>query len=100
MTPAELELWRHLKSENLCGLKFRRQFGVGPYIVDFYCPSLRLAIELDGDSHLGREAEEYDRVRQTYIEAHGIHFLRFSNAEVYENLEGVLRVIGEWAGGG
>ena len=93
MTPAELELWKHLKSRNLCGLMFRRQFGIGPYIVDFYCPELRLAIELDGNSHFGKEAEAYDRVRQTYIEAFGVHFLRFLNNEVYEDLELALGTI-------
>jgi len=100
MTPAELILWPHLKSKSLCGLKFRRQFGFGPYIVDFYCPSLRLAIELDGDSHFGKEAEANDRIRQTYIEANGVRFLRFLNTEVYENLEGVLQKIKHEAGRG
>ena len=93
MTPAELGLWKQLKSKNLCGLIFRRQFGIGPYIVDFYCPELRLAIELDGNSHFGKEAEAYDRVRQTYIEAFGVHFLRFLNNKVYEDLESVLETI-------
>jgi hypothetical protein len=47
---AELILWSKLKSRQVNGWKFRRQFGVGPYVVDFYCPALKLAIEIDGDS--------------------------------------------------
>ncbi len=48
---AELMLWSKLKNRQICGRKFRRQFSVGPYVVDFYCPTLKLAIEIDGDSH-------------------------------------------------
>jgi len=91
MTLAEITLWRHLKNRSMEGLIFRRQFGLGPYIVDFYCPSLRLAIELDGDSHIGREA--YDQRRQKYIERHGIRFLRFLNTEVHEGPDGALETI-------
>ena len=93
MPPAELELWQRLKLKSLDGLKFRRQYGVGPFVVDFFCPKLNLAIELDGDSHFGRDAVDYDQRRQKYIERNGIHFLRFLNPEVYENIEGVLETI-------
>ena len=59
-TPAEIKLWSMLKHSNLGGYKFRRQQSVGSYILDFYCPSERLAIELDGDSHFTADAVEYD----------------------------------------
>jgi len=90
MTRAEIILWSKLKGRQLKGLKFRRQYSVECYIVDFYCPKLRLAIELDGKSHLGKENQEYDRARQDEIEALGISFLRFTNQEVYEDLDKVL----------
>jgi very-short-patch-repair endonuclease len=62
---------------------------VGPYVIDFYCPALKLAIEIDGESHTGA-AQAYDRERQRYIERYGIRFLRYSNTDVYGNLDGVL----------
>lgn len=81
---AERILWQHLR-KNQSGAKFRRQVSVERYVLDFYCPSLRLAIEIDGDSHTGDEAQNYDAIRQAEIEALGIRFLRFSNAEVLED---------------
>ena len=95
MPKAEIILWDQLKSKKLNGLKFRRQYSIGPFIVDFYCPKLKLAIEVDGDSHYEEAAEEYDKRRQRYIEKSGIKFLRFTNTDVYENLEGVIQMISE-----
>ena len=68
---------------------------MGPFIIDFYCAKYKLAIEVDGDSHLEPDAKRYDKERQVYIEQFGIGFLRFANAEIYEDLEGVLSRIGE-----
>ncbi len=93
MPNAEVILWSQLKNKQFHNLKFRRQYGVGVYIIDFYCPKLKLAIELDGHSHYVEGVEEYDKQRQEYIESFGIHFLRFTNNDVYENLEGVLEEI-------
>lgn len=90
-----MDLWDQLKNKQLNGLKFRRQQGIGPYIVDFYCPKLKLAIELDGDSHFENGAEDYDLRRQNYIEKRGIRFMRFTNNEVYESLEEVVKLIGD-----
>ena len=87
---AERLLWQKLKGKQLNGCKFRRQFGVGFYILDFYCPTLKLAIEIDGPSHDDQDAHEYDTVRQQKIEALDIRFLRFTNADIYDRLEGVL----------
>lgn len=64
-------------------------------MVDFYCPQQKLAIEIDGDSHFAAGAEEYDKERQEVIESYGISFLRFTNAEVRENIEGVVLRIKE-----
>ena len=87
---AESRLWQQLKGKRVGGYKFRRQFSVGFYILDFYCPTLKLAIEIDGPSHDSEDAQEYDAIRQRTIEALGIRFLRFANADVYDRLEGVL----------
>jgi very-short-patch-repair endonuclease len=93
MPQAEVMLWARLRGKNLNGWKFRRQYSVGPYIVDFYCVESKLAIEIDGESHFVEGAEEYDRRRQVFIESIGIRFLRITNTDVYENLDGVLETI-------
>ncbi len=91
--PAEVLLWSVLKGRQICGVKFRRQFGVGAYILDFYCPSLRLCVELDGDSHFQPTARAKDAVRDQFLERNGICVVRFLNVDVYENLEGVCEAI-------
>ena len=88
-TQAENKLWYFLKKRFLA-VKFRRQYGIGRYVVDFYSPSLHLVIEVDGDSHGSVEALENDRVRQKEIEALGLWFLRFTNENVLCNIEVVL----------
>ena len=85
-TPAELELWNVLRQSNLGGYKFRRQHSVGRYIVDFFCPLERLAIELDGDSHFTDEAIEHDHERTAFLNSLNIRVLRFLNTDVHENL--------------
>src|SRR6185369_11207493 len=92
-TPAEVKLWNALKQNNLSGYKFRRQHSVGRYIVDFYCSSQRLAIELDGDSHFTDEAMDYDRERTMFLNALNIRVLRFLNTDVQENLDVVCERI-------
>ena len=94
-TDAERILWSRLKGRQLLGYKFRRQHGIGVFIMDFYCPERKLAIEIDGSTHWTEGEKEYDRRRQEYIELYGIRFLRFSNFDVYKNIEGVLTVIAE-----
>jgi very-short-patch-repair endonuclease len=93
MTKAEFIIWQKLKGKQIEGCKFRSQYSVGKFVVDFYCTELKLAIEIDGDSHFQEGAQEYDRERQAFIESVGIRFLRFTNDEVYKNLEGVLEII-------
>ena len=85
-TPAEQMLWSVLQHSNLGGYKFRRQHSVGAYILDFYCPSERLCVELDGDSHFTDDGIEYDRERTAYLNALNIKVLRFLNTDVYDNL--------------
>jgi very-short-patch-repair endonuclease len=93
MPKAEVILWRYLKGKQINGYKFRRQFGIGPYVVDFYCAKLKLAIELDGDLHFSEDAQQYDFERQKYIEEFNIKFLRFTNDDIYKNLDGVMQTI-------
>ena len=90
---AERILWTRLRRRQIEGFKFRRQFGVERYVLDFYCPALKLAIEIDGFSHNSPEAKAYDRERQTFVESFGIQFLRFPNQLVYEQLEFVVATI-------
>ncbi len=87
---AEVLLWSKLRGRQILGCKFRRQFSIGPYSVDFYCPLLRLAIEVDGDSHFEDNAMARDAGRQALIEGLGIQFLRFTNNDIYENLDDVM----------
>jgi very-short-patch-repair endonuclease len=91
-TPAEQLLWSILQHSNL-GYKFRRQHSVGPYILDFYCPSERLAVELDGDSHFTDDAIVYDSERTAYLNGLGVRVVRFLNTDVYDNLQVVCERI-------
>ena len=95
LTPAEAVLWKLLKGKQIANLKFRRQHSDGPYIVDFYCPYLKLAIELDGETHIGRT--EYDEQRTLYLwQTAGINIIRFENRVVFENPELILKEIEEY----
>ena len=91
MTRAEKVLWKYLSNKGMCGFKFRRQFPIDRFILDFYCPAKRLAIEIDGGIH--HNQREYDRIRQEIIEDKGINFLRFKNQDVMKNLNFVLKSI-------
>ena len=93
MTLAEKTLWYNLKARQMCGYKFRRQHGIKEYVVDFYCPELKLAIEADGESHESKEAKEYDNRRQREIESKGIRFLRFTDDEIVGNPDLVVKRI-------
>lgn len=95
MPLAEIILWNNIKGRQLKGYKFRRQYGVEDFVIDFYCPELKLALEVDGDSHYIQDAHLFNKERQNRIETFGIQFLRFTNREIYENLEGVLLKIEE-----
>jgi len=95
LTPAEAFLWDRLKKKQLSGKKFRRQYSVGPYTLDFFCPEARLAVELDGEPHFNVIRQELDAKRDRYLEELGIVVLRFENRDVFENLEFVLEAIRE-----
>jgi very-short-patch-repair endonuclease len=88
MTEPEKKLWQILRSKQM-GVKFRRQHGIGYYIADFYCPELKLVIEVDGDSHSSANAQAYDAIRRDFMASLGITTLRFTNDQVMNNIEGV-----------
>ena len=89
-TKAERILWKYLKNNQLENSKFRRQYSIDQFVVDFYCPELKLAIEVDGKSHFSEDQIPYDVERENYIKSFGIHFLRFTNNEVYQNIDSIL----------
>jgi very-short-patch-repair endonuclease len=93
-TLSEVLLWRQLKARKMKGYQFMRQKPIGDYIVDFYCSRLRLVIEIDGESHVSRSRE--DELRQQKLESLGLSVLRFYDTDVKKNIDGVLRVIGDW----
>jgi very-short-patch-repair endonuclease len=89
-TEAEGILWRKIRGKQL-GPKFWRQYSVGPYILDFYCPSIRLAVEVDGSQH--KENMIYDQERTDYLAARDVTVLRFWNGDVTKDIEEVLEKI-------
>src|ERR1041384_411419 len=92
-TSAEAILWTCLQQRKLLGRKFRRQFSIGPYIVDFYCPECRLAVELDGAPHFTDRGVEHDAERTAYLKNCGVQVMRFENDAIREDIEGVLELI-------
>jgi very-short-patch-repair endonuclease len=96
MTMPERLLWSKLRARRLEGLKFRRQFVIGPYVADFCCPEKRLVVELDGDSHAGMEAR--DARRTAYLMAQGYRVIRYQNRDVLRDptiiAEAIARELG------
>jgi very-short-patch-repair endonuclease len=95
MTDAERQLWAKIRMKQLKGYQFYRQKPIGDYIVDLFCPRAKIVIEIDGSHHLVGGTIEYDRIRDDYLASLGLRVLRFTNAEVMRNIEGVVEKIGE-----
>jgi len=93
LTPAEAFLGKHLKSSQLDGKKFRRQHSIGPYIVDFFCPECRLAVELDGAGHMTEIGADLDTERSEFLKRFNVTVIRSENKWVFENVEAVLEEI-------
>lgn len=91
-TPPEILLWKKIRKDAL-GYRFNRQKPLLNYIVDFYCPTLKIVIEVDGSSHDSPENRKYDKIRQKHIEEYGVTFLRFKNEEVLNDMQAVLKSI-------
>ncbi|MDZ8189795.1 MAG: endonuclease domain-containing protein [Nostoc sp. ChiSLP02] len=95
MPLCEKIVWAKLRNQQVESCKFRRQYSIDKFVVDFYSSELRLAIEIDGDSHYEDGVPEYDRERQAFLESKGTRFLRFTNQEVYQDIDGVVEKIRE-----
>jgi very-short-patch-repair endonuclease len=93
LTEAENILWQEIRNRKLDGYKFRRQHPIDKFIVDFYCHKKKLVVELDGGIHNHEEIKEYDVARSDELEMFDIKVIRFTNEEVYKNLDDVLRRI-------
>jgi very-short-patch-repair endonuclease len=96
MPRAEVILWSHVQRGALGGVRIRRQHPIGPFIVDFACEKAKVAIEVDGPSHVGGESVVRDAQRSAFLRHHGWRVLRIPNDDVYENLDGVLELILRW----
>jgi very-short-patch-repair endonuclease len=96
MTEAERRLWAGIRGRQLKNLQFYRQKNIGNYIVDFYCSAARLILEVDGSQHYEAKTRENDRERDTYLAGLGFTVLRFSDREVFENINGVLERIWDY----
>ena len=96
LTPAEAALWKSLQRSQVGGKKFRRQHSVGPFILDFYCPECRLAVELDGQTHFNPHSWEHDCRRTEYLQKWNIRVVRFENRDVFEYPEWVRAEISRY----
>jgi len=92
-TDVEAKLWSKLRGGQIGGHSFRRQHPAGPYVLDFYCPALGLAVELDGGQHGGPKHAMRDRRRDEWFRQHGVQVIRFWNSDVTGNMPGVLEQI-------
>ena len=90
MTGPETRLWSRLRARQLQRLKFRRQHGIGPHIVDFYCSEQSLVIKVDGDSHADADQIPKDQLRDRYFQSLGLRVIRYINDDILKNLDGVL----------
>ncbi|MCD6102212.1 MAG: endonuclease domain-containing protein [Candidatus Cloacimonetes bacterium] len=94
MTLSEVLLWNQLKQKKMKGYDFHRQKPINNYIVDFFCPKLKLIIEIDGESHIYKGNE--DVKRQKKLETLGFYFLRFKDIDIKRNIKDVLVSIENW----
>jgi very-short-patch-repair endonuclease len=92
-TEAEKKLWSIVRNRQLGEIKFRRQFSIGRYILDFYCPEYRVGIEADGGQHYEDKGRESDKIRTKELKELGIEIIRFSDLEILNNIDGVYEVL-------
>ena len=93
MTEAEKLLWSKLRRKQLKGFQFYRQRIIGDFIVDFYCPKASLVIELDGGQHFSDEGIRKDKIRDLHLKRNGLKVLRYSDKDIFTNIEGILEEI-------
>jgi very-short-patch-repair endonuclease len=94
MTLSEILFWQQIKGKKLLGYDFHRQKPIDEYVVDFYCPRLKLVLEIDGDSHDGKE--EADKIRQDKLESLGLTVMRFWDSDVKNSVDGIIDQLREW----
>jgi very-short-patch-repair endonuclease len=97
-TDAERVFWQHVRGKRFLNIKFFRQYSMGSYVLDFYCPKLKLAIELDGGQHADDEVRIYDESRSAFLRTQGIEVVRFWNHDVLKNTDVVLQSLAEKIG--
>jgi very-short-patch-repair endonuclease len=93
MTDSERKLWSRIRRKQILGLQFYRQRPIGNYIVDFYCPSAQLVLEVDGSHHANKHAIERDKYRDSYLKQQGVKILRFDNLQVLNQLDAVVESV-------
>jgi very-short-patch-repair endonuclease len=91
MTDAERRLWSRIRRKQLKNYQFYRQKTIGNYIVDFYCPAAKIIVEVDGGHHYSGENIKKDEWRDTYLSGLGFTVLRFSDRDIFKNIDGVLQ---------
>jgi len=96
MTDVERLLWSKIRCKQLKGYQFYRQKPIGDYIVDFYSPKAKLVIEVDGGQHYNIDGKQKDEVRDRYMKQMGLKVFRFSDAEILNNIDGVIEIIWEF----
>ncbi|MFA6272887.1 MAG: DUF559 domain-containing protein [Candidatus Paceibacterota bacterium] len=89
---AEVLFWRQIKAKKF-GYHFYRQKPLSNYIVDFYCPALKLVVEIDGSSH--QDKKQYDKLREEFLQSIGLRVIRFSDAEIKDNIHNVIKILKE-----
>lgn len=95
MTDAEQLIWSRIRKKQICDVQFYRQKNIGNYIVDFYCPKGKLILEIDGSHHYEEEGIKKDRVRDNYFDGLNLTVMRFSDIDVFKNINGILERIQE-----
>ncbi|MFH0763349.1 MAG: endonuclease domain-containing protein [Candidatus Omnitrophota bacterium] len=92
-TDAERNLWQILRNRQISGIKFRRQFPISSYILDFYCPEYKLGIEADGGQHYEDKGKKDDEQRTKELSKYGVKIVRFSDLDILNNIHGVYEII-------
>ena len=95
-TLSEVLFWNEIKGSKINGLQFMRQKPIGNYIVDFYCSKLKLAIEIDGESHGYKKSEKRDKEKDRYLSSLGIHVIRYEDFIVKKDIDSVIGHLYQW----
>lgn len=89
-TKPEQIFWNKVRNKQLLWLKFRRQHSIWRYVLDFYCPELKLCVEIDWDNHFQDNQLKYDKLRTEFLDSSWIKVVRFTNIDIIENIDWVI----------